>query len=179
MFGKLIIRFFCAVLICILIMPEAFAARWRNTNISVCIVGNNPRNSLMKQAFSEWQTKTNGAVKFYYTNNRNNANIIVTFVQKLNYNQVGSNKVGVTYSRYRGDSIVFAHIQMAAQGQNFNKVLPETDVYATMLHEIGHALGLDHSPDRNSIMYYITTGHSELSEVDIKNLKTLYGVVEE
>ena len=65
---------------------------------------------------------------------------------------------------------------MAAQGQNFNRVLSETDVYATMLHEIGHALGLAHNPDKNSIMYYSTTGRSELSEMDIENFKTLYGI---
>ena len=173
---KIIVRFLCAILICFLVVPEAFSARWKNTNLSVCIVGNNPRNSMMKKAFSEWQTKTNGAVKFYYTNNRNNANIMVSFVQKLNRNQVGVNRIGVTHSRFRGDSMVFVHIEMAAQGQNFNRVLSETDVYATMLHEIGHALGLAHNLDKNSIMYYSTTGRSELSEMDIENFKTLYGI---
>lgn len=175
---KIIVRFLCAILICFLIVPEAFSARWRDTNLSVCIVGNNPRNQMMKKAFNEWQTKTNGAVKFYYTNNRSNANIIVSFVQKLNRNQVGVNRIGVTHSRFRGDSMVFAQIEMAAQGQNFNRVLSETEVYATMLHEIGHALGLEHNPNKNSIMYYSTTGRYELSEIDIKNFKTLYGIVD-
>lgn len=175
---NLIIRFLCAILICILIMPEALAARWRNTNLSVCIVGNNPRNPMMKRAFSEWQTKTNGTVKFYYTNNRNNANIVVTFVQKLNKNQVGSNKIGIAHRQARGGFMSFVHIEIAAQGQNFNRVLPDDYVYATMLHEIGHALGLEHNASKDSIMYYSTAGSIHLTENDIKNLKTLYGVVD-
>lgn len=175
---KIIVRFLCAILICFLIAPEAFSARWRNTNLSVCIVGNNPRNPMMKKAFNEWQTKTNGAVKFYYTNNRNNANIMVTFVQKLNKNEIGRNKIGVAHRQARRNSLLFVHIEIAAQGQNFNKVLSDKDVYAAMLHEIGHALGLEHNPDKNSIMYYSTTGRSELSEKDIKNLKALYEIVD-
>ena len=123
---KIILRFLCAILICFLIVPEAFSARWRDTNLSVCIVGNNPRNQLMKKAFNEWQTKTNGAVKFYYTNNRSNANIIVSFVQKLNRNQVGVNRIGVTESLFRGSTMSIAHIEMTCQEQKCNRFLGGT-----------------------------------------------------
>ncbi|GAX04434.1 Zn-dependent protease [Secundilactobacillus pentosiphilus] len=43
------------------------------------------------------------------------------------------------------------------------------------IHELGHALGLDHSRYRNSVMYPIDQGNTNLSAGDIGALKTIYG----
>jgi predicted Zn-dependent protease len=51
------------------------------------------------------------------------------------------------------------------------------DVYATVLHEMGHALGIGgHSPDRGDIMYSLIsrTATSGLSERDRATLAVLY-----
>lgn len=42
------------------------------------------------------------------------------------------------------------------------------------IHEIGHALGLDHAKDKTSVMYPVDQGVTELSEQDINNLKKIY-----
>jgi len=42
------------------------------------------------------------------------------------------------------------------------------------LHELGHAVGLDHSKSRQSSMYPFDQGHLRLSTADQKTLKTLY-----
>lgn len=43
------------------------------------------------------------------------------------------------------------------------------------IHELGHALGLDHSRYRNSVMYPVDQGNTSLSAGDIGALKTIYG----
>lgn len=42
------------------------------------------------------------------------------------------------------------------------------------MHELGHALGLDHSQQLNSIMYPVDQGVTVLSTADLKSLKTIY-----
>lgn len=42
------------------------------------------------------------------------------------------------------------------------------------VHELGHALDLDHSPDQNSVMYPIDQGKTALSEGDVNALKQIY-----
>lgn len=44
-----------------------------------------------------------------------------------------------------------------------------------MLHEIGHALGLEHSNESGSIMSAWYTGSEVLGETDIQAIQSLYG----
>lgn len=50
-----------------------------------------------------------------------------------------------------------------------------TPLFSIALHEIGHALGLDHSADTNSVMYYRYTGTNSLQADDIAGIQYLYG----
>jgi hypothetical protein len=53
-----------------------------------------------------------------------------------------------------------------------------TDFYWTALHEIGHALGLDHSVYRDAVMYPFYTGFKDnlkLNKDDVKGIHYIYG----
>src|SRR5262249_35386624 len=49
------------------------------------------------------------------------------------------------------------------------------NLFPILLHEVGHALGLEHSDDPNSVMYSHLNQRTELSAGDVANLRVLYG----
>jgi len=61
--------------------------------------------------------------------------------------------------------------QILMVGDRLNK----QDWYYTALHEIGHALYLDHSKDQNSIMYrHLDVGSKKITQKDLHSLCNLY-----
>ena len=52
----------------------------------------------------------------------------------------------------------------------------DTDVFSVTLHELGHALGLGHSDNPDSVMYPYYQLSSELTAGDIAAIRKLYGI---
>ncbi len=53
-----------------------------------------------------------------------------------------------------------------------------TTLYQTILHEFGHALGLDHSKDASTVMYpTLGAGNPDLGAGDIAGIQALYGTL--
>jgi len=50
------------------------------------------------------------------------------------------------------------------------------DLRSTALHEFGHSLGLDHSPDANAVMYATYNGRIDLQPDDLAGIRSLYPV---
>lgn len=51
----------------------------------------------------------------------------------------------------------------------------QTDFLGVLIHEIGHTLGIEHSSDKNSIMYAFYNGYTRLHNDDIAAVQSLYG----
>lgn len=56
----------------------------------------------------------------------------------------------------------------------FNLKYPQSIKLSVAIHELGHALGLDHSESSRSVMYPIDQGHTRLATGDLKTLRYLY-----
>ncbi len=132
---------------------------------------------MMRNAFAEWTRLTKGHIVFKYVTSPNVADIKVLFVKKIDQTLAKSDRpigLAVTSSNRSKTRLFKATIYIADLTQE-GKVLNRDEVYTTMLHEIGHALGLNHSNDPESVMYPYMDVIQEISIVDLRALKARYG----
>ena len=92
----------------------------------------------------------------------------------------GSSSVGVTLSSPSSDARVTGEQIELDQGYLSHPRFDDSNVYALALHEIGHALGLDHSTNPNAIMaasnfFESASLRTQLSPDDIAGIQALYG----
>lgn len=110
----------------------------------------------VQTAFQEWQTALNGVVTFSFVDAPEGSDVQVEFIEYCRH--IGHDTAdGVTLLYYdKAGFINTAHVYLATtmpdlylQGKQDNHT-----IHATALHELGHVLGLAHSPNNNDIMYF-------------------------
>jgi hypothetical protein len=87
----------------------------------------------------------------------------------------GEERIGTTHLTYGGDGIIVdADIEIALHDSS-GTVLPPAVVRAAALHEVGHLLGLNHSPDSTDIMFEkATIATRDITPADRRTLQLLY-----
>ena len=143
--------------------------------IRVYIQQGHKRTALMRHAFDSWSRITKYKLIFNKTITPKAADIEVFFVDKIDPNNSASDRaIGLTRTTIEsGKKIIHATIWIADYSQDDRK-LSDDDVYTVMLHEIGHAIGLNHSKDPDSIMFPSEDVKQEIAQEDLETLKKLY-----
>lgn len=107
---------------------------------------------MVKQAFSEWiyVSKNKISVEYISEIRKKAARISFVFVDYCS----DKDKLGLAHTTYSGKYVIHTEIEIATRDFRTKKLLSNDQIYKTIVHEIGHAIGLDHSPNTKSIMYF-------------------------
>ncbi len=143
-------------------------------------ITNAAERAAIQAAFDTWEAVAN--IDFEQTNNGAAADII------LGYDAIDgpSNTVGEAFWRLisggidQPDRIVEAEIRFDS-AENWsasdNPDPIETSLYAVAVHEIGHAIGLDHINDPSQIMNPFITDQTGLGDGDVGGIQFVYGLI--
>ncbi len=183
---KKLIILLVAIIVTVISVHAYTYPRWRSMPIRVYVPQNNGiYTKLAYKAFNAWQTKSEGIVRFKYVSKPEDSDIYMSFVEYVK--SCGSDDaVGCTHYSVNGKGFFTQnYIEIGTKettvvrknGKIYRQEAGRSNnhLYGVMIHEVGHALGLDHSKNADSIMYpYDLDKIQYVTNVDLKLLQNKY-----
>ena len=136
------------------------------------VQGWNPSHGdFAREAFVRWEREL--PIRFAFVSDSASADVVVTWVAAL----PDVEQVGRSLRVYdQTGAIHRAEVEIAVRGRG-GRDIPEGVARLIALHEVGHALGLDHSPDPRDVMAARYDGRGAgLTEADLATVRLLYSV---
>ncbi|MBE7706608.1 MAG: matrixin family metalloprotease [Cyanobacteria bacterium SIG30] len=134
------------------------------------------RYSWVNEAFRGWQKATKGFISFIMISTKPHADIVVSTSRE---NEATDGGYNLGYARFipRADGkIKQVEIVIRKINPNSKATYIKTDLINVLQHEIGHAIGLGHSPSCSDIMgtHCYSRSTSSISPRDLKTLNMVY-----
>ena len=122
------------------------------------------------EAMSAWTKATNGKIKFKKVTKPEEVQVYVKFTKNI-AQSTNSNAIGLTHSIYMNGRYLKV-IEISEKSPN-GRLYSRDARLRVMIHEFGHAIGLEHSTDPKSVMYP-TKGAKTILPDDVRTLKYVY-----
>lgn len=168
------------------VLSGGIALRWDRSRMPISVyIHNGERaagyrenfNQILRKAFEDWATASEGGVSFKYVNSPKDARLQCFWTDKIS-NLANPAEAGDARIITDQDGICQAEIWLLTQPAS--KSVPLTDNFFRLvcLHEIGHALGLSgHTTNPDDVMFFSATfkdAWRELSGRDSRSIKRFY-----
>lgn len=142
---------------------------------SQSMITENTPGEIIHRALTAWTEASQGRVSFVLTANQEDANICCFFTKDQNGLE-NDFAAGITKWELQAGTKPQAKVYVLTMDRDESKPVDRGVFYETLLHEFGHALGLDHSDSTQDVMYRAVhpTPILNLSDVDQARIVKLY-----